>query len=160
MTHPAYHLTIFGVPKGKPRPRFVGWHTYSPSTAYELELGTEFRRQNPGAEPMPKGVPVKVDVIAFFPIPQRATKAQRDGMRSGQILPTRKPDADNILKLVLDALNGMAWHDDAQVVDVSCKKLYGAEGMTCISIAPVEWRGPSEENTNEGEKTHELCIIK
>lgn len=137
MTHAAYHLTIFGVAKGKPRQRFAGGHVYSPSTAYEREVGTEFRRQNPGAEPMPKGVPVKVDVIAFFPEPKSATKAQRDSMRSGQILPTRKPDADNILKLVLDALNGLAWHDDAQVTSVTCKKLYGAEGMTCVSIAPV-----------------------
>ncbi len=137
MTHAAYHLTIFGVPKGKPRPRFVGGHTYSPSTAYEREVGTEFHRQNPGALPIDKGVPVAVDVLAFFPVPKSATKDQRDRMRRGQILPTRKPDADNILKLVLDALNGLAWHDDAQVTSVTCKKLYGAEGMTCVSIAPV-----------------------
>lgn len=45
-------------------------------------------------------------------------------MIDGLISPTKKPDMDNVVKIVLDALNGFAWHDDAQVVDLSVMKVY------------------------------------
>ena len=39
--------------------------------------------------------------------------------------PTKKPDADNIAKVVCDALNGLAYKDDAQVIDLTVHKRFG-----------------------------------
>ena len=45
-------------------------------------------------------------------------------MLSGLISPTKKPDVDNVIKIILDALNGFAWHDDSQVVNLQIEKKY------------------------------------
>ena len=51
-------------------------------------------------------------------------------MLEGEILPLKKPDMDNIVKVVADALNGVAYQDDKQVILVSAKKAYSAmEGL-------------------------------
>lgn len=51
--------------------------------------------------------------------------------------PDKKPDADNILKAVLDALNGVAYEDDRQVVEVLCiKKYIGGDGWKSYGMEP------------------------
>ena len=45
-------------------------------------------------------------------------------MFKGEMLPTKKPDVDNIIKIILDSLNGLAYKDDAQIVARTCQKLY------------------------------------
>ena len=51
-------------------------------------------------------------------------------MLEGREFPLKKPDADNIIKVVQDALNGVAYHDDKQVMYVTAKKVYSAiEGL-------------------------------
>jgi Holliday junction resolvase RusA-like endonuclease len=47
---------------------------------------------------------------------------------------TGKPDADNILKAVCDALNGIVWHDDSQVAFARVLKQYGEEARLEIDI--------------------------
>lgn len=61
--------------------------------------------------------PVSVDVLFVYRLPKRPTK----------VLPAGKPDVDNLLKLVLDALPGTLLADDALVVDVSGRKRYGED---------------------------------
>ena len=53
-------------------------------------------------------------------------------------MPKRKPDIDNVLKVVLDSLNGIAYKDDAQVVMVSGKKIYGDEPKLIIEMKGSE----------------------
>lgn len=48
-----------------------------------------------------------------------------------------KPDGDNLFKIVADALNGIAWVDDAQIVDLSVQKKYGAVPGTVVSICEL-----------------------
>lgn len=135
-----YHVTMLGTPKGKGRPRFANGHAYTPeeTRGYETHMRAEFRRQNPGAQPIPENAPVTVEVVAFFPIPKCISRKEREAIYAGSKLPTRKPDADNILKLVCDALNGLAWHDDKQVVSMRCEKRYGEQPMTCVAISRAE----------------------
>lgn len=53
--------------------------------------------------------------------------------------PAKKPDVDNILKAVLDALNGMAYKDDKQVIEVTCGKWYSqSSGFLKISVEEVK----------------------
>ena len=69
--------------------------------------------------------PLKVEITAYFPIPKRATKRDRELIELLQYYPTKKPDADNIAKVVCDALNGLAYTDDTQVVDLTVHKRFG-----------------------------------
>jgi Holliday junction resolvase RusA-like endonuclease len=55
-------------------------------------------------------------------------------MREGELLPSKKPDIDNVLKIVLDALNGVAYKDDSKVVSVSGKKIYSDEPKLVIEM--------------------------
>jgi len=48
-----------------------------------------------------------------------------------------KPDVDNVAKAVLDAINGVAWHDDSQVAELIVRKSYGTAGATEVTIAEL-----------------------
>lgn len=80
---------------------------------------------------------MRVDIQAFYPIPKSWSKKKRAAVMKDEIRPTTKPDCDNIIKVVLDALNGVAYYDDKQVVSVSCEKHYGETGYLRISIQEI-----------------------
>ena len=65
-------------------------------------------------------------ITAYFEIPKSYTKGKRLAAEHNEILPTKKPDADNICKVVCDALNKTAYDDDTQIVALSIIKLWGA----------------------------------
>ena len=125
-------FTIPGEPRGKSRPRVVRLKnrastSYTPdkTVAYEELARQRFRQQWPSVElPFPDKTPVCVTITACFGIPKSASRKTRAAMLSGQNYPTKKPDVDNVIKIVLDALNGFAWHDDAQVVLLQVTKEY------------------------------------
>lgn len=68
--------------------------------------------------------PLKVNIYAYFKIPEYFTKKQREQAELGILRPTKKPDIDNIAKIYLDAFNGVVWKDDKQVVILTCAKIY------------------------------------
>ena len=131
-------FAIPGEPMGKGRPRFTvaGGRAiaYTPKATRDYE---DLIRQSYIAKHLPcfgQGVPLAVSVTASFSIPKNARKADRLLMLKGEILPTKKPDLDNIAKIVLDALNGAAYHDDSQVCILRVEKIYGEEPSLKISI--------------------------
>lgn len=71
-----------------------------------------------------KSIPLEISILALFPIPQRASKKLKKLMLNGDILPTKKPDSDNMIKVILDALNGVCYHDDNQICKVNFVKIY------------------------------------
>lgn len=132
-------FTVPGEPRGKGRPRFSkNGHAYTDSEtkAYENKIIAYYRKAH-GAARTADTAFVTVDVIAYLPIPKGATKTQAAGMAEKKILPSRKPDVDNILKVVLDALNGVAYKDDARVHKTSCVKYYSAEPRLEVTIKAV-----------------------
>ena len=60
--------------------------------------------------------PVQICIAAYYPVPKSTARKVREQIGEGKILPTKKPDADNIAKVVCDALNQIAYGDDAQIV--------------------------------------------
>ena len=82
--------------------------------------------------------PVSIQIIAQYVIPKRATRKEAAAMAVDDILPTKKPDVDNIAKAVADALNGIAYKDDAQVTDLSVKKRYAAGGEEGLLVTLSE----------------------
>ena len=125
-----------GEPRGKGRPRFSrDGHAYTDSEtkAYEKKIVTYYR-QSLGGFRWPDNAFVFVKVTAHYPIPKSATKAAKTAMEAGEWLPSRKPDIDNVLKIVLDALNGVAYKDDSRVVSVSASKIYSTTPKLIIEM--------------------------
>ena len=71
--------------------------------------------------------PLRMYIKAFYPIPKSTSKKNRQLMIEGKLFPTKKPDADNVAKVVCDALNGVAYGDDTQIVKLSVEKVYTDE---------------------------------
>jgi Holliday junction resolvase RusA-like endonuclease len=78
---------------------------------------------------------VTLDLRAVYPIPASWSAAKRARAITGEIKPTVKPDLDNVIKAVCDAMNGIVLKDDAQIVDYShCRKVYGVTPMVAVTI--------------------------
>jgi Holliday junction resolvase len=68
--------------------------------------------------------PIKVNIKVYYEIPKSTTKKKKALMLLDKLYPTKKPDNDNIAKVILDSLNGIAYKDDAQVVELIINKFF------------------------------------
>ena len=131
-----YRFTVPGKPRGKGRPRFrragnfVSTYTPKETAAYENLVALEY--QAVGGK-MIEG-PVEVEVLAIYPIPKSAKRQDKEDMLRDEILPSCKPDADNVLKAVLDGLNGVAYPDDTHVVRAVIDRGYGEVGELRVNV--------------------------
>lgn len=125
---------VLGEPQGKGRPRFArrgGYvSTYTPpkTKAYEKMIRDAFidvASKNLVKRYMFTSF-VSVDIEAYFDVPKSVSKVKRDLLRAGEFC-SKKPDGDNIIKVVLDALNEVAYADDKNVIDIHVAKYYAAE---------------------------------
>lgn len=134
---------IEGKPVGKGRPRFRRMgnfvQTYTPTATAEYEKLVRLRFQNAGGVVTDK--PVKIEIVAFFAPPKSVRKKDKIEMLANRILPEKKPDVDNVAKIILDALNKIAYKDDAQVVELSVKKLYSEVAKVFVHIEEIEIGG-------------------
>lgn len=134
-------FVVYMDPIGKARPRFTkGGQTYTSKKTRRAEAAIRRTFVAAGGHKLEKGVLVAIYVTVIFPIPKSYSKKRAKACMDSIEQPTKKPDADNILKLVMDALNGVAYEDDRQVVDAGIHKRYpknrNAEG--CITIRVEE----------------------
>lgn len=122
-------VKVPGRPRGKARPRFHNGHAYTPKNTrdFENEIRTCYIEQD-GRE---YAGSILVDVEAIFKIPESWTKKKKWETIDQGKRPEVRPDIDNIVKIVMDALNGTAYKDDSQVVEVRARKVYalGYEGV-------------------------------
>ena len=131
-------FTVPGSPQGKARPRFTKGRTYTPKNTVIYEKLVRIRYQAAAMGITPAEGPVSVTILARYPIPKSATKAKRAGMISGALLPTKKPDLDNVAKIVCDALNGVAYRDDSQIVDLKVHKYFSETPEVAVVIMADE----------------------
>lgn len=132
-----YSVTIPGVPIAKARPRMTkSGHTYTPKKTadYETMIKQAFMIAN--GTPILEGE-IKMRLEFFFPITKSTRKRDIDVMLAGDIRPAKKPDIDNLMKAVCDALNGVAYKDDAQIVDIEVAKYYDVEPRVDIEITEI-----------------------
>lgn len=102
-------------PVGKGRPRFARGRAYTPKNTVEAEKKI-VAAYSEKYVPSQTTAPLKVDIKAYDQLPKSKPKSITSEMY------TSKPDADNIAKLILDALNSIAFHDDSQVVHLCILK--------------------------------------
>ena len=130
----SFRIYIMGKPKGKGRPRFntKTGHAYTPEATrkYEAEIKKAWEKKYPTQLPM--DCPLRVKVLAAFEPPDSMRKSKRMEL-IGKPYP-KKPDADNICKIALDAINAVAWKDDNQVSELICKKIYDTKSYLMIEI--------------------------
>ena len=131
-----YEFEVIGDIKGKARPR-VNTYTcqvYTPTKTkdYEELIKQYFILKYPRYVPLESRVSVKI--VAYFKIPKNTSKKSTESMLNGEISPTKKPDIDNITKIVLDALNKMAFKDDNQITKIDVEKIYGETEKVYIKI--------------------------
>ena len=131
-----YEFEVIGDIKGKARPRMntLTGTTYTPTNTKEYEelIKQYFKVKYPRYVPMENRV--KVLIKAYFKIPKNTSKKNEELMLNGNISPTKKPDIDNITKIVLDALNKMAFKDDNQITKIEVEKNYSSVEKLCIEL--------------------------
>lgn len=136
-----YSFTVYGKPQHKRRVRIgrAGNFTRTYKDNDEINAETTIQAVSISSKPRsPLVGALKCEIRAFFPVPVSASKAKKAQMLSGEILPTVKPDCDNIEKIYLDSLNGIYFLDDKQVVDIHTKKLYSETPRVEFSVWEIQ----------------------
>lgn len=113
-----------GEPVGKGRPKFVRRDSYvtvrtpEKTAICENLVKLEYQKQISGNKAaffrFDDNIPLSLEIKAFFGIPKLTSKKRRALMEEGKIRPTKKPDIDNVFKVIADSLNGIAYKDNFQ----------------------------------------------
>ncbi len=133
------NFTIPGEPQGKARPRvvrngnFTRAYTPEKTASYENLVRLEFQGQCSEAF-FDKSIPLSATIKAYFSPPQSASRRKLNAMLQQLLFPLKKPDLDNVAKIVCDALNGIAYHDDSQIVDLHVQKRYASVPKVDVEI--------------------------
>ncbi len=136
-------LRVFKIPgmvQAKQRPRLSRGRVYTPQATVNYEgyvkwCYSDYANQK-GWTPFENAIRAEIEV--FKPVPKSDSKKKRELKLSGKIRPTVKPDNDNIAKSVLDALNGLAYVDDKQIVELAVDKKYGEEPFVHVKLIELE----------------------
>jgi len=130
-------FTVEGKPQAKARPRVTrnGQHTYTPAKTKEYQKLVQWSFNAQKCQKL-EGY-IKADIIMCYPFPKSMSKKNRFKAARGEIRPAVKPDIDNVLKAVFDALNGLAYNDDNQIIEVMAKKVYAEEGRVFVNLVEI-----------------------
>ena len=163
-------FTIDGEPQGKGRPKtrvhqgrsgraFAQVYTPAGTRAYEQRVIEAFRLKYPDHKVWERGFPLAMLLKAYCPIPSSTSRVKREQMYDGLILPTKKPDADNILKIVCDALNGVVYEDDTQITDIRLIKVYDNTPRVEVTIMPAMRLNKLARNQQKTEEAHCRMVL-
>lgn len=136
-------FSIPGSPFGKQRPKFSrrGQYvkTYTPDETVRYENLVKLMYQQAAKGKMfSSDAMLDVRIIAYYSIPKSVSKKKRKAMLEHKIRPVKKPDWDNIGKIICDSLNLVAYHDDSAVVDAQVRKFYSENPRVDVSIRVIE----------------------
>lgn len=133
-------IELLGPPVAKGRPRAVrrgnriGTYTPRKTEDYEANLQHEAKVAMAGAAPAAGAL--KVVITAYVAIPTSLSKKARAAAIAGELRPTKKPDLDNYEKTI-DALNGVVFVDDSQVVEKASAKFYSERPRLVIVVTEL-----------------------
>ena len=131
-----YEFEVPGKVIGKGRPRLNSYTgiVYTPTKTkdYETLIEQYFLLKYPKIKMIDGRI--KVSIIAYFSTPKATKKSDINEMLENNISPTKKPDIDNIVKVVLDSMNKFAFKDDNQITKLEVEKRYSLEDKIFIKI--------------------------
>lgn len=129
-------LTVHGKPIPKARPRLTRQglaYTPKPTRDYERTIRREAIQVMRGGCPTVE--PVELSVQAFFPVPSSWSKKRKAMALAGEIQHTVKPDGSNVLKSIEDALNGVVYADDSQIIKSTISKHYSDVPRVQVTVS-------------------------
>ena len=135
-------FSVPGEPFGKQRPKFsrAGKYvkTYTPDETVNYEnLVKLMYQQEAKGKMFSDDAELDVRIIAYFAIPKSTSKKKRKAMLEHKVRPSKKPDWDNIGKIICDSLNRVAYHDDSAVVDAQVRKFYSENPRVEVFIKRI-----------------------
>lgn len=122
---------IEGKAKGKDRPRFAGGHAYTAPATKEYEDRVKFEYARQCRNYRFDGA-VSVEITVFEEPKKSCSKKEREKLIGTPAV--GKPDTDNVAKIIMDALNGVAFIDDKQVAVLKVYKIYGNSSKVDVEI--------------------------
>lgn len=126
-------IIIPGIPVAKGRPRVSRWGTYTPEKTVNYENLVKLSyMQQVNEKPLDGALTMELDL--YFPIPKSYTKKKKIQIEVGELKYMKKPDIDNCIKSILDALNGLAFTDDNQIYKVTATKNYSKDPRAEVRI--------------------------
>jgi Holliday junction resolvase RusA-like endonuclease len=134
------HVTfkVEATPVGKGRPKFARRgnfvSTYTPTKTRDYEDLIKVAAKQAMGTNEPLKTPVAAYIYITVPIPQSYPKKRFKACLEGLERPCKKPDIDNIIKAYLDAMNGIVYDDDTQVVSLHSTKVYGTVGLVDVLV--------------------------
>lgn len=136
-------LTIPGAPFGKQRPKFTSRGKFGKAVTPEKTVNYEtlvklLYNEKYGELSFSADDPLKITIRAYMQIPSSKSNKQKELMRQGILRPTKKPDWDNIGKIIGDALNAIAYPDDKQIVEAHIIKYFDDNPRVEIEIEKIE----------------------
>lgn len=136
----AIFFVVPGQPVGKGRPRassrggFVRMYTDAKTLSYEQVIAKQARYAMGPLEVL--ATPISMRIVSLYSIPVSWSKRKQQLALNGELIPG-KPDLDNVAKAVLDALNGVVYQDDKQVIRLVIEKSYSFEPRIEVYVHEV-----------------------
>lgn len=117
-------IIVEGKIKGKARPRFntKTGRTFTPEDTISYENWVRLCYQQQEGRYLEGSI--RARIIAYYKIPKSYTKKRIQAIREELEYPQKKPDIDNVAKIILDSLNKIAYEDDSQVIELTVLKRY------------------------------------
>jgi Holliday junction resolvase RusA-like endonuclease len=130
-------FTVYGEPVAQGRPRFSNQGEFT--KVYDPAKSKDFKKyvKLVAAEHRPPQLlegSIKMDVKIYKPTLKSFSKKKAAQAEEGALRPVTKPDVDNYVKGVKDALKSVIWKDDSQVVDLHISKWYSSVPRIEITI--------------------------
>lgn len=122
------------IPKGRPRFTRSG-RAYTPSKThdYESKVKLAYLKEYPSGMAF-KDEPLEMIVNVYMAIPKSVSKKKHDHMLLHEYPTQHKGDVDNFLKSIADALNGVAYTDDCQIVCATINKIWSESSKAEVTI--------------------------
>lgn len=129
---------VLGKPVAKARPRLSKYgntYTQQKTVNYENLVKYTFQSEFPQHKPY-EGI-IEANITAIFEVPKSYSKKKTNDLLNSNNNYDHKPDCDNLAKIILDSLNGIAYRDDAQVTILHVNKEYGEQSKVIVELKEI-----------------------
>lgn len=129
---------VLGKPVAKARPRLSKYgNTYTPQKTVNYENLVKYTFQSEFPQHKPYEGIIEANITAIFEVPKSYSKKKTNDLLNSSNNYDHKPDCDNLAKIILDSLNGIAYRDDAQVTILHVNKEYGEQSKVIVELKEI-----------------------
>lgn len=141
-------VVIKGAAVAQSRPRVSKGNVYYPANVTRhkglIQRATTEALIKANNRAFPLNMPISMEMVVYIEYPKRLSKKKQKMFECGEVSPTRRPDVDNYAKLVMDAMQGLAYSDDSHICRLVVTKEYAAEPSTVVRIYPMSTKTAQE----------------